>query len=477
MDLAKNVQVWLAEAFRSLARPFPTSRLVVGVSGGADSLALLHILANIMPPERLVVAHLNHGWRDTPVHDAQFVAQTAAAWGASCIVESVDTIAQARADGQSLEEAGRLARYRLFARVARETEATAVLVAHNADDQAETVLLNLLRGTGLTGLSGMKAMAPLPEAPDIVLLRPFLTISRAHIEAYCQTHNLTPVQDSSNADVAFRRNHIRHHLLPQLAAYNPQIQTHLQQLATLAAADDAYLEQLVTENWPLLLPEQAESWLALDRTRWLALPLALRRRSLRRAVAVLRPFTPDISFPAIEQARSVAENGQVGAQSSLPGELRLRVDYGRLLITAYPHQTPGDWPQIAHNVVLPLPVPGTLTLANGWLLETTLADPADVAQASRNTDPWTAFLAVDEQPLWVRGRRPGERFAPLGMNGRTATLKEVMVNRKIGAAWRANWPLLCTAHRVVWLVGHQIDERAKVTPAATKVIQIHCVKG
>jgi tRNA(Ile)-lysidine synthase len=310
-----------------------------------------------------------------------------------------------------------------------------------------------------------------------VLLRPFLTVSRAHIEAYCQTHNLTPVQDSSNADVAFRRNHIRHHLLPQLAAYNPQIQTHLQQLATLAAADDAYLEQLVTENWPLLLLEQAESWLALDRTRWLALPLALRRRSLRRAVAVLRPFTPDISFPAIEQARSVAENGQVGAQSSLPGELRLRVDYGRLLITAYPHQTPGDWPQIAHNVVLPLPLPGTLALANGWLLETTLADPVDVAQASRNTDPWTAFLAVDEQPLWVRGRRPGERFAPLGMNGRTATLKEVMVNRKIGAAWRANWPLLCTAYHVVWLVGHQIDERAKVTPAATKVIQIHCVKG
>ncbi|MBK8984856.1 MAG: tRNA lysidine(34) synthetase TilS [Chloroflexi bacterium] len=473
MGLARRVQLCLAQALTS---GLP-GRLVVGVSGGADSLALLHSLAYHAPAYDLVVAHLNHGWRDTAVSDAQFVAQTAAAWGLPCVVETADVIAQASAGGQSLEEAGRLARYRFFASVARETGAAAVLVAHNADDQAETVLLNLLRGTGLTGLGGMKSVAPLPEAPEFWLLRPLLTTSRADIEAYCQEHGLTPVQDSTNSDITFLRNRIRHHLLPELTTYNPQIQTHLQQLAHIVAADEDYLEQVVAEHWPALAPAQSGAWLALDRARWLALPLAMRRRSLRRAVATVRPSITDLSFATIEQARLVAEAGAVGAQSDLPDGVRLRVDYGRLLITTPVQRQPGDWPQLPAGAVLPLPVPGILPLANGWRLETTLLDSVDAAYVQNNADPWLAFLAADTPPLWVRGRRPGERFAPLGMNGRTTSLKKVMINRHIGAAWRNDWPLVCTAQHIVWLVGHQIDERAKITPASRGVFQIRCAKG
>ncbi len=192
MNLAKHTQAFLAETLRPLARPFTDCRFVVGVSGGVDSLVLLHILAQLVPHDHLLAAHLNHGWRDTAVLDAQFVAQTAAAWGVACAIETVNVVAQAQERGQSLEEAGRQARYRFFARLAHETNATAVLVAHHADDQAETVLLNLLRGTGLAGLSGMKPASPMPEAPEIVLLRPFLTISRADIETYSQQHGLIP---------------------------------------------------------------------------------------------------------------------------------------------------------------------------------------------------------------------------------------------------------------------------------------------
>jgi len=477
MDLSKAVQVFLKDTAVFPSQPFLKTSLIVGVSGGADSLALLHILAGLLAPPQLVVAHLNHGWRDTAVLDAQFVSQTAASWGLTCVVETVDVVAQAKDEGLSLEEAGRRARYRFFARLAQQTGATVVCVAHNADDQAETVLLNLLRGTGLTGLAAMKPVAPLPEAPEVALLRPFLAISRADIEAYCQEHSLTPREDSTNADITFLRNRLRHELLPQLASYNPQIRTHLQQLAALAAADDGYLEQCVSHHWPSLVQEQTETELALNRERWRVLPLALRRRTLRRAMVVLRPFLANIGFAAIEQARQVAETGEVGAQSSLTGGLVLQVDYGRLRLTREPSRFPGDWPQVPDGAVLPLPVPGTIALNDGWQLESVWQEGMDWAQIRHNADPWTAFLAVPEAELWVRGRRPGERFAPLGLNGRTAALKEVMVNRKIGAVWRANWPLVCTAGHVVWLVGHQIDERAKATAVARRVVQLRCYKS
>ena len=478
MNLAKHTQAFLAETLRPLARPFTDCRFVVGVSGGVDSLVLLHILAQLVPHDHLLAAHLNHGWRDTAVLDAQFVAQTAAAWGVACAIETVNVVAQAQERGQSLEEAGRQARYRFFARLAHETNATAVLVAHHADDQAETVLLNLLRGTGLAGLSGMKPASPMPEAPEIVLLRPFLTISRADIETYSQQHGLTPVHDSTNADTTFLRNRIRHHLLPQLATYNPQFATHLRQLAEIAATDEAYLDQLAAENWPTLVQEQSEGEVFLHRDRWLALPLALQRRMLRRAVAVLRPSLADIIFLAIEQARLVAERGQVGAQSSLPGDLVLRVDYGRLHITATNSRpNPDKWPQVPAGALLPLKVPGTTQLANNWIIETSLLPQIDPAQAAENQDPWVAYLAADATGLTVRGRYPGERMTPLGMNGRSASLKEIMVNRKISAPWRPNWPLVSSADHTLWLVGHQIDERAKITPAAPTALRLLCRKS
>ena len=477
VELDKVVRPFLAQTAVSHQQSLSDARFVVGVSGGPDSLALLHVLASLVARHCLLVAHLNHGWRETAVLDAQFVSQTAAGWGLACVVETVDVVAQARANGQSLEEAGRLARYRFFARQAREFGATAVLVAHNADDQAETVLLNLLRGAGLAGLGGMRPVASLPEAPDVALVRPFLTVSRAEIEAYCQAHGLSPVEDNTNADPTYRRNRLRHQLLPQLAAYNPQIQVHLQQLADLAAADDAYLAQSTAEHWPALLLEQTDTWLALDRDQWLALPLALRRRSLRQALAMFRPSLANVSYAAIEQARQVAEKGQIGAQSTLTGGMLLQVDYGRLLITTDPQARPGDWPQLPDGIVLSLPVPGRVELVNGWALEAAPLARVNWPQVQQNPDPWTAVVSVGSSSLQVRGRNVGERFAPLGMDGRSAALKEVMINRRIGAAWRANWPLVCTADHLVWLVGHQIDERVKVDAATGRAVQLSCYKS
>lgn len=484
MALQKRVQAWLENEGQT-ARPFlpPSSNLLIAVSGGPDSLALLHILAAIYPAEGLVVAHLNHGWRAEAAAEAEFVRETAVTLQIPCHIEKSDVVGLARAEGLSLEEAGRKARYDFLARLARQVGAKVIAVGHHADDQAETVLMHLLRGSGLAGLRGMLPLSPLPGAADLWLVRPLLTTSRAEIEQYCQERDLHPVIDPSNEDTTYFRNRLRHELLPHLAAYNPQIAGRLQHLAAVTAADYALIEQLTQKKWAEIKRESGPDWLALDRLAWLALPLSLRRRMLRQAVQQLRADLRDVGFQPIEQARWVAERGQTGQQATLPGGLLLTVEYEQLTIAAKPDALPVYLPQVVGETAtstllrasVPLPIPGRVELANGWLLTADMLEEFDWAQVMNNPDPWQAFVVV-ERPLLLRTRQPGEHMQPLGMGGQSSKLKEIMIDRKIPARLRANWPLVVTESHPVWLVGYLLDERARVTADSTSVIHLQCRK-
>jgi tRNA(Ile)-lysidine synthase len=473
MPLQESVRALLKQA--GLLESSAAAKIIVGVSGGPDSLALLHALSQICPPPSLVVAHLHHGLRPEAGADARLVAETAAAWNIACHVERVDVAALARQQGWTLEEAGRKARYHFFARLAAQVGAGAVAVAHNADDQAETVLMHLLRGSGLTGLRGMRPLGHVPDAPGLILLRPLLDISRAEIEAYCRQHNLRPHEDHSNLDPSFLRNRLRHELLPLLAGYNPQIKSHLQHLATVVAADDELLDTLLQQQWPDVIEESATEWLILDRQSWLALPLSLRRRSLRRAIAQLRPSLADLGFRPLEQARLIAETGDVGAQASLPGGLVLSVGYNRLAIKRGAAALPATAPQLPGPAAIELPIPGRVELANNWIIEATEINAIDLEQVEANQDPWLAFIDPgDAQALHIRPRRPGERIQPLGMGGHSAKVKDLMINHKIDARLRPLWPLIASAGHPIWLIGHHIDQRARVTATSRRVIQLHC---
>lgn len=485
MTLQKRVEIWLNNEGLA-ARPFlpPSSKLVISVSGGPDSLALLHVLAAIFPLEYLVVVHLNHGWRAEAETEAEFVRATAVSLHIPCYIEKTDVIGLARAEGLSLEEAGRNARYAFFARVARQVGANAIAVGHHADDQAETVLMHLLRGAGLAGLRGMLPVSPLPDADDLWLIRPFLTTTRAEIEQYCREHALNPVIDPSNRDTTYFRNRLRHELLPILADYNPQIKARLQRMAAVAAADFALLDGLTQEKLGEILLETGADWLALDRSKWLALPLSLRRAVLRQVVKRLRADLRDVNFQPIEQARLAAEKGKTGVQAALPGGVMLTVEYERLTIAADPDALPIHWPQMVGDTAVstalsagvPLPIPGCIQLANGWTLTAEPVPSIDLSQIQNNPDPWTAFVDVGGADLWVRGRLAGERIRPLGMSGQSAKLKEVMINRKIPARLRAGWPIVATTAHPVWLVGHLLDERGRVTAVSPAVIRLHCEK-
>ena len=458
-----------------LALPLNQHKLVVGISGGPDSLALLHVLSRILAPQQLVAAHLNHTIRPASDAEAKMVQNTAAVWGIECCTEKVDIKNLAQENGWSLEEAGRIARYRFLAQTARAAGATAVAVAHHADDQAETVLLHLLRGSGLDGLAGMRPIGSVPGAPEMVLVRPLLQASRSKIEAYCAAHKLYPVYDESNIDNRFLRNRVRNELLPLLAEYNPQIRRQLTQLTAVAAADVDYLRELTQTAWTTIVQAEEAGWVRLDLTAWQALSLSLRRRTLRRAALRTAPAQTELPFLPLEQARRVAETGQTGAQATLPGGVLLTVRYDVIEISAADFPINQTAPQLPEDAALELSIPGRVKLSSGWLIEADVLTAWDLDNIRRNRDSWLAFVDVgDRASLQLRARQLGELLQPLGMSGQTKKIKNLMINRKLAAPARAHWPIVATAQFPVWVVGVQIDERARVTAVTERVVRLRC---
>lgn len=472
MSLRQRVQDELARM--DVPQP-PATPWILGVSGGPDSLALLHILYRLYPDGELIVAHLNHRLRPPAVSEAKFVRDTAVSLNLPFHQQSVDVAALARREGFSIEEAARLARYDFLAALARQNEMAVIAVGHNADDQAETVLMHLLRGSGLAGLRGMQPLSPAPGAPDLWLARPLLAISRAEIQAYCAEHQLRPVDDASNRDLTYLRNRVRHRLLPELETYNPQIRERLRHLAAVTTADYALLEGLVDEAWADVRMDQGRGWVRLERAAWKAQPLSLRRALLRRAARQLVPSPVEIGFRPIEGARRLAEREESGGEATLPGGVRLRVGYQTLELTVDDTAVPLEKPQLPAARSYTLSVPGVLPLAGGWRLRATLAPEATPEQVKGNRDPWRAYVDVGERErVQVRPRRSGERFQPLGMGGHHARLQDVMVNRQIDAPLRERWPLVALPDHLVWVVGHHMDRRARVTAVSDRVVLLEC---
>ena len=258
--------------------------IVVAVSGGADSLCLLHILhqlcgapGKLYPHLHLHVAHLNHLLRPEAHADAAYISQLADAWGLPVTIGTIDVPNLARTEHQSLEEAARTARYRFLREVAHGQP---IAIAHHADDQIETLLLHWLRGGGLTSMVGMQ-----PRQHD--LIRPLLAVSHADTLAYCQQHGLVPLEDASNSDPHFLRNRVRHELLPLLTSLNSGIRATILRNAAVIHVDAAWIEQQLDQLWPTVVISEQERQITLHTSSLLALPLSLQRHLLRRVTAQL----------------------------------------------------------------------------------------------------------------------------------------------------------------------------------------------
>jgi tRNA(Ile)-lysidine synthase len=477
---------------------------VIGVSGGPDSLTLLYVLGRLAGEYNLAlhVAHLNHRLRGTEADaDEAYVRELATSWGLPASVERADVASISRDHGLAIEEAARRARYSFLGRVAREVGARYIAVGHNADDQAETVLMHWIRGSGLAGLRGMLPRTqltdyrllddPFPGTEDLWLIRPLLGVTRAEVEDYCNRHGLQPRFDRSNLDITYFRNWLRHRVIPLLEQHNPNVREVMRRSALVIADDYALLRSLLEEVWPGIVREEvvpqggadgdAEGRILFDLPAWRALPTSLQRSAIREAIHRLRRSLRNISFVHVENAVQVGRDGSTGAESTLPRGLMLTVGYDHLMVAQAGAELPlPDRPLLpAGHPPVPVLVPGASMLQGSeWVLWAAVMERDDLpADWEANAEPWRAFLDLETvgTQLRLRTRLPGDRFQPLGMAGHSVKLGDFLTNEKVPRAARDQLPLLEAEWGICWVCGHRIDRRARVTPETRHVLYLHFV--
>lgn len=460
------------------------TRVIAAVSGGSDSVSLLLLLHELHARGALVldaIAHLNHRLRPESDADEAFCAEFAQRLAIPFVAARVDIRHAAKAHRQSMEVAARHARRKFLSDVLEARHASCAALAHTRDDQAETVLLRLLRGTGLRGLA---AMAPNRDRR----VRPLLEVSRQQLRQELTDRGETWREDATNADLSHPRNRIRHELLPYLEThFNPSTRSALARAADLARADDNLLARQADETAAALIVKDGAE-VRLDADMLSAIPEAIARRVVHQALT-----SADTSRAARWQDVHAVLDVAAGARPAvdLPnlraehsGGFVVLVQQGRAQTTAPPF-------------CAELRAPGVVEMPGaGWSLEARCSSAADRATTRRpgrqGTDagfrPATKAEAGAEAeagagadvaiidadlvgaPLMVRSRRPGDRVRPLGLNG-SVKLQDLFVDRKVERAQRDRVPIVLDRHgRIVWVVGHVIGEEFRVTDRTKAVL-------
>lgn len=300
----------------------PGHRLLVAVSGGADSVALAHLLKSL--PFTIVIAHIDHGLRKNSTADARFVAQLARSWDVPCVIQRVPVRPYAKARRLGIEEAARHLRYAALAAQAKRLNCRAIVTAHHADDQAETVLFNVLRGAGAAGLSGM---APARRLADgCLLLRPLLTIGRRDLRDYGRSYQLPFREDPSNRDLGFTRNRLRHKTLPSLERDFPGLPKRLTQMAEVFRSEEEYWRARVKRDLPKVARRKG-SGASVDLKKFLGYHTVLGRR-------ILRSLLPSLSYYDSMRLMAFAASPHKTARLQLTGGLSAFRKGNTLLIAA-----------------------------------------------------------------------------------------------------------------------------------------------
>ena len=448
----RALEATVSRALEALGAASAGDTLVVALSGGADSVALADVLATLSRRKgfRLVAAHLDHGLRPESGEDAAFCASLSRSLGIEFRAHEADIRARARREHCGLEDAARRERYAYLRRVCAEEGAAAIAVAHTRDDQAETLLLHLLRGAGATGLSAMRA-----RNGDVI--RPLLGVSRRAVRRHLEARGLAWREDPTNADPAFLRNRVRHELLPLLEArFNPRLRETLARTASLLAEDAAFLGELAEDLWTRA--GRARGGEAVVDYRELAkAPRPLARLALRRALAESGGLA-GVGAVHVEKLLELV-------RSKAPSGRRLPLPGGREATFAWDEVVIGPRRPAGRPFALELGVPGRVDLPDGQ----TLLVEADPGPAVSNGESAVVAAPEDGVPLVVRTRRPGDRVR---YRGRDLSLKRFLVTRRVAAHRRTGLPLVAAGSRVLFVPGEPVE-----SPPGRAYVKLSLVEG
>jgi len=437
--------------------------LLVAVSGGVDSVVLLELLYRLADElsMTLTVAHLDHGLRSTSGEDAAFVERLAHARGLPFVGRRIEVLHLARSRGGNLEATARDCRRAFLAHTAARIGAQRIALGHSLDDRAETVLFNLARGAGLTGLGA------LPPVRDRIV-RPLIAVSRAEIQAFAKDEGLSWCEDETNADLALSRNRIRHCVLPELERINSKVLDALARASDLAAEEAALAATLLSSVWDSVCLAAEDGQVVLSIPALRGAGEVVQRALLRRALAEVRGDLTGIERVHVDNAHGLLSPYRGARVVHLPGAT-VHLQRDRIVVSS--REDPvvsGSAPAPSHPVHL-----GVNDLHElGVRLVLALDDAVSEGGTASGT-PFVERADADRVafPLHVRGRLPGDRFRPLGMTAQKK-LNAFMIDAEIPAARRDRWPLLCDQRGIIWVTGVRLADTVKLTRGTRRVLRM-----
>jgi tRNA(Ile)-lysidine synthase len=460
----------------------PGQRVIVGVSGGADSLCLIDILHSLghMP----VIAHLDHKIRPDSGEDAAYVAQVARELEVKLVSEERDP-RPLMAEGRSLEEAARIVRYRFLVRIANKMGVRSIAVGHTADDQAETILMHLLRGSGYRGMRGMlpktcmDTWGDINDGAGISLIRPLLVIRREDTEAYCHQRGYSPREDPTNKDQSILRNRIRHELLPFLETYNPRIREVLSRTSSIMTRWTKFLDMQVADFDSDLVLEQGDEFVLFNLEGYDAIHEALQWEFLYQTIVKISHGQQAIDYDSVSRANELL-SGPDGSRVSLASGLEALRFRGLGVIRKIDARIPFKFfPQFKASQPAAIIIGQTFQLNDGWAIRSTSMEIAKVGNEEiySNSDPNVAYLDAEalSKDIMIRACHPGDRFRPLGMDG-TIKLSDYFTNEKVPQLARELWPILVEGDEIVWIVGMRTSHLYRVREDSKVVIKFHLRK-
>ncbi len=431
-------------------------RIIAGVSGGADSVALLELLLDFRSQLELeiFVVHINHGIRGSDaLSDQRFVEELCSAKGVECNVYSYDVPSIACAEHLTLEEAGRKVRYEAFEDAAKKHGANKIATAHHQNDNCETLLFNILRGSGLSGLCGIRPVRG-------KYIRPLICTSRREIEEYLNENGVYWVTDKTNGDAAYTRNRLRLELLPYIKEhFNPSVESALQRLSELCREDNDYIELQTDTVLNSILLKQANDFVLISRDGFNALHTAIKRRVVRRILERLSIPLKDVHMVHIDDCICMAVRSQSGARLCV-GKCNVTLEQQGISFSRG-EDVPEDYEYTLDvNCSVYIPQAGARVTA-------VTADEMGASCKNR------IYISADDIkfPITVRNRRAGDTVRPLGMNG-TKKLKDYFIDNKISQSERNKIPILVNNNRVIWVCGHVMSRDFKVTPHTKNILML-----
>jgi tRNA(Ile)-lysidine synthase len=450
--------------------------LLVGVSGGPDSVALVYILLALAPefPFKIAMCHLNHCLRDEESdRDEVFVVSLAERLELSIHVEKQNVRRYQKSRRLSLEEAARQLRYRFYHATAAKFGYQKIAIGHHADDSAELVLMYLLRGSGPLGLSGI------PAVRDDKIIRPLINIQRDEIMDYIALKGLDYVEDSSNRNPQFLRNRIRNRLIPELKTeYNPKLIDSLNRLASILDDEEKWIENLIRSIFEKVIVFERAGRVGFDISELNRQTIAVRRRLIRMAVLKVKGNLRQLAFAHVEAALKLAQKGPDSGVLDLPGRIRISRQNDVLFMSREAQNlrhlaADARWSSTP-DYEYRLDKPGEILIKEAALKIRFSEIP------QKRTPDWnpsgqgtgTAYFDMDKIrfPLVVRNFRPGDRFSPLGMTGRQK-LKKFFIDHKVSRTERRKCPILLSRNEIIWVVGHRLDNAAKIGPQTRRLLK------